>query len=203
MWRRGPSSRPSSRGTSRRSDIHQSSLRPESVPGVVTVPWSSPTEATRAGLEACGSRDARPQIPRFSDVVATVSPDPGVMERTNGKGLAMTTVKTPPAPPRIASTDSTDTPHAAPRVQWGPVAAFVALAYAVAWGVWIALYPHLTHFVGAAHTPTKFKAPASIVLGMYAPAISAVIMRMFLSKEGLRTSLGPIRHRRKYFAIAL
>jgi membrane protease YdiL (CAAX protease family) len=114
----------------------------------------------------------------------------------------MTTLKTAPAPPTVATTES-QTPHATPRVNWGHVVAFVALAYAIAWGVWIALYPHLTHFLGAARTPAKFKAPASVVLGMYAPAISAVIMRMFVSKEGLRTSLGPIRHRRRYFAIAL
>jgi membrane protease YdiL (CAAX protease family) len=89
------------------------------------------------------------------------------------------------------------------RVQWGHVIGFVALAYVLAWGAAVALVPHLLRYLSADQTPSKFRAPAIVVVVMYAPAIAAVIMRRFVSKEGLRTSLGPIRHRLRYFAVAL
>jgi membrane protease YdiL (CAAX protease family) len=89
------------------------------------------------------------------------------------------------------------------RVNWGHVVGFVTLAYVVAWGLWIAVVPHLDRYLTATRTPMKFAAPGSIVVGMFAPALAAVIMRRFVTKEPLRTSLGPIRRRGKYFAIAL
>jgi len=90
-----------------------------------------------------------------------------------------------------------------PRVKWAHVVGFVTLAYAISWSVWIALVPHIARYLHAARTPSKFTAPGSIVIGMFGPAVAAVIMRAFVSKEGFRKSLGPIRHRGKYFAIAL
>jgi uncharacterized protein len=90
-----------------------------------------------------------------------------------------------------------------PRVNWSHVVGFVSLAYALSWGLWILLVPHLDGYLGATRTPTKFTAPASIVVGMFGPALAAVLMRRFVTKEPLRASLGPIRHRGKYFVIAL
>jgi len=79
----------------------------------------------------------------------------------------------------------------------------VSLAYAISWSVWIALVPPLTRYLSASRTPSKFNAPGAIIIGMFGPAFAAVIMRAFGSKEGFKRSLGPIRHRRRYFAIAL
>jgi membrane protease YdiL (CAAX protease family) len=101
------------------------------------------------------------------------------------------------------SSDSTITELERPKVKWAHVAGFVTLTYAISWSVWIALVPHLSHYLSATRTPAKFTAPGSIIIGMFGPALAAVVMRTVVSKEGVKTSLGPIRHRRKYFAIAL
>jgi CAAX protease family protein len=101
------------------------------------------------------------------------------------------------------SSDAPVTTLERPRVKWTHVVGFVILAYAISWSVWIALVPHLARYLSATRTPSEFTAPGSIIIGMFGPAFAAVIMRTLGSKEGLKTSLGPIRHRRKYFAIAL
>jgi len=101
------------------------------------------------------------------------------------------------------SSDSTVATLERSRVKWAHVVGFVALAYGLSWSLWIAVVPHIARYLSATRTPTKFAAPGSIILGMFGPALAAVRMRTFGSKEGLKTSLGPIRHRRKYFAIAL
>src|SRR5205085_2472218 len=98
---------------------------------------------------------------------------------------------------RRSVTDRAPSPHERSEVNWRHVAGFVTLAYGIAWGVWIALVPHLDRYLSASRTPTKFSAPASVILGMFAPAVAAVIMRRYVSKEPLRTSLGPVRHRGK------
>src|SRR5690349_19574724 len=100
------------------------------------------------------------------------------------------------------SSDGKVTSLERPQVKWAHVVGFVSLAYAISWGVWIALVPHIARYLHATRTPEKFTAPASIVIGMFGPALAAVIMRI-VSKEGFKTSLGPIRHRGKYFVIAL
>src|SRR6266545_3823473 len=87
--------------------------------------------------------------------------------------------------------DTTVTSLARPQVKWTRVVGFVTLAYALSWSVWIALVPHIARYLHATRTPSKFTAPASIVIGMFGPALAAVIMRT-VSKEGFRTSLGPI-----------
>ena len=104
---------------------------------------------------------------------------------------------------RNSSNTTVNTRVERPHVKWAHVVGFVALAYAISWGVWIALVPHLTRYLSATRTPTKFTAPASIIIGMFGPALASVIMRTVATREGLKGSLGPIRHRRKYYAIAL
>jgi membrane protease YdiL (CAAX protease family) len=94
-------------------------------------------------------------------------------------------------------------PERTPRVRWRHIVIFTALTYALAWGAWIVMIPHLGRLLGASHTPDELKAPGMVILGMFAPMVAAVIMRRFVSKEGLRGSLGPIRHRWRYFAVAL
>ena len=103
--------------------------------------------------------------------------------------------------PRAAESTATTLERA--RVRWAHAVGFVALAYAISWSVWIAVVPHLTRYLSASRTPSKFNAPGAIIIGMFGPAFAAVIMRAFGSKEGFKRSLGPIRHRRRYFAIAL
>jgi membrane protease YdiL (CAAX protease family) len=106
-------------------------------------------------------------------------------------------------PSPTSSTDPAAISVATHHVRWAQVMGFITLAYGIAWSVWFALVPHLSRYLGATRTPTKFTAPASVIAGMFGPAIAAVIMRRFVSKEPLRTSLGPIRHRVRYYAIAL
>jgi uncharacterized protein len=101
------------------------------------------------------------------------------------------------------SSDRPATSLERPQVKWSHVIGFVTLAYAISWSLWIAVVPHIARYLSATRTPTKFTAPGSVILGMFGPALAALIMRKVWSKEGLKTSLGPIRHRRKYFAIAL
>ena len=108
-------------------------------------------------------------------------------------------------PATRTATPSTDVPALGTqaRVKWGQVIAFVVLAYGLAWSAWAVIVPHLTSFLSASRTPSEPDLPAAVILGMYAPAAAAVIMRRFISKEPLRTSLGPVRHRLRYFAVAL
>jgi membrane protease YdiL (CAAX protease family) len=88
------------------------------------------------------------------------------------------------------------------KVPWRDVALFTGLAYAFAWVLWVALRPNLFHYLTASHTPSKLTVPAIYVLGMFAPAAAAIVMRMFVSKEGLKGSLGPVRAWR-FYALAV
>jgi hypothetical protein len=88
-------------------------------------------------------------------------------------------------------------------VAWRHVAAFVLLAYGIAWTIWLPVMGDAWHSIVSGRTPSSYLAPSFAVLGMFAPAIAAVIMRLWVSKEGLRGSLGPIRGRLRSFAIAL
>jgi CAAX protease family protein len=88
------------------------------------------------------------------------------------------------------------------KVQWRDVALFTGLAYAFAWVLWIALRPNLFHLLSASHTPSKLLVPPIYEFGMFAPAAAAIVMRLFVSKEGLKDSLGPVRAWR-FYALAL
>jgi len=89
-------------------------------------------------------------------------------------------------------------------VPWRDVALFTGLVYAFAWGLFIALRPNIFHFLTASRVPNKLAIPPSYVLGMFAPSAAAVVMRLFVSKEGLKGSLGPVRAWRFYaLAVAL
>ena len=88
------------------------------------------------------------------------------------------------------------------KVPWRHVALFTGLAYAFAWGLFIALRPNIFHFLTVSHTPSKVAVPPIYVLGMVAPAAAAIVMRLFVSKEGLKGSLGPVRAWR-FYALAV
>jgi hypothetical protein len=88
-------------------------------------------------------------------------------------------------------------------VQWRHVAAYAALAYGIAWAVWAPVLGDAWQAISSGRTPSSYTAPSFVVLGMFAPAIAGVIMRLFVSKEGLRGSLGPVRGKLRWYAVAL
>ena len=78
-------------------------------------------------------------------------------------------------------------------IAWRHVIGFVLLAYGLAWAIWAALLgPTIKLALQDGRTPEHFTATAAVTLGMYAPALAAVLMRLFISKEGLRRALGPL-----------
>jgi uncharacterized protein len=79
------------------------------------------------------------------------------------------------------------------KVVWRHVICFVLLAYGIAWAIWVAqLGPAIRNALGDGRTPDNFSATPAVMLGMYAPALAAVVMRAVISKEGLRRALGPL-----------
>jgi CAAX protease family protein len=93
--------------------------------------------------------------------------------------------------------------RAAAGVPWRHVGAFVLLAYGLAWAVWVPAMGDAWHAITTGKTPSSYLAPSFAVVGMFAPAIAAVIMRVWVSKEGLRGSLGPVRHKVRWYALAI
>lgn len=93
-----------------------------------------------------------------------------------------------------------DSPH--PRVPWRDVVAYVVLAYGIAWALWISMVPHIGRLLTAGKTPDELSANSLTSLGMFAPLLAAIVMRLFVSKEGLRGSLGPVRKWR-YYGVAV
>ena len=92
-------------------------------------------------------------------------------------------------------------------VNWREVILFGLLAYGLAWAWWgFWLSPYLDTLLTQSTTPTDLLARASgalalaIPLGMFAPMIAALIMRLFVSKEGLKGSLGLLRSWKYYLA---
>jgi len=85
---------------------------------------------------------------------------------------------------------------------WRDVVLYIVLAYGSAWALWFALIPHIARLVTASKTPDKLSVSALFSLGMFAPLLAAVVMRLFVSKEGLRGSLGPVRKWR-YYGVAV
>jgi hypothetical protein len=89
-------------------------------------------------------------------------------------------------------------------VNWGEVMLFVLLAYGLAWvwsGFW--LLPYLGTLLTQSTTPTDMVerlGPAATLGTMLTPMIAAVIMRIFVSKEGLKGSVGLLRSPKYYLA---
>jgi CAAX protease family protein len=84
-------------------------------------------------------------------------------------------------------------------VAWRHVALFTFLSYAIAWALFLPSIPNVFDLLRADKTPAEFDVLIIIpVLGMFAPTVAAVVMRLFVSKEGLKGSLGPLRVWRLY-----
>jgi uncharacterized protein len=110
--------------------------------------------------------------------------------------------------PTIGGTARTvaQAPARAP-VNWREVILFALLAYGLAW-VWsgIFLLPYLGDLLTRSTTPTdmveRLGAVATLPT-MLTPMIAALIMRIFVSKEGLKGSLGLLRSPKYYLAALL
>jgi membrane protease YdiL (CAAX protease family) len=96
-----------------------------------------------------------------------------------------------------------NTPVKAPaRVPWRHVAGFVALAYGISWTMWASAMPDAWHALQAGRTPTSYTVAGLGLLGMFGPALAALVMRRFFTHEGIRGSVGARRNWR-YYAVAV
>jgi membrane protease YdiL (CAAX protease family) len=90
------------------------------------------------------------------------------------------------------------------RVNWREVILFVVLAYGLAWA-WSGffLFPYLGDLFTQSTTPTDMLGRLGAVATlptMLTPMIAALIMRCFVSKEGVKGSLGLLRSPKYYLA---
>jgi uncharacterized protein len=88
------------------------------------------------------------------------------------------------------------------RVQWRHVAAFVALAYGITWLTWASVMPDAWLSLLNGTTPSTYTVAGIGALGMFGPAIAALIMRRFVTHEPIRGTVGARRNWR-YYAIAI
>src|SRR5215217_7639384 len=89
-------------------------------------------------------------------------------------------------------------------INWSEVILFILLAYGLAW-VWSGffLFPYLGDLLTQSTTPTDMVerlGPAATLGTMLTPMIAALIMRIFVSKEEVKGSLGLLRSPKYYLA---
>ena len=92
-------------------------------------------------------------------------------------------------------------------INWREVILFILLAYGLAW-VWSGffLFPYLGDLLTQSTTPTDMVerlGPAATLGTMLTPMIAALIMRIFVSKEEVKGSLGLLRSPIYYLAALL
>jgi membrane protease YdiL (CAAX protease family) len=92
-------------------------------------------------------------------------------------------------------------------VNWKEVILFVVLAYGLAWA-WSGFFllPYLGDLLTQSVTPTDMVerlGPMVTLPTMLTPMIAALIMRIFVSKEGVKGSLGLLRSPKYYLAALL
>jgi CAAX protease family protein len=87
-------------------------------------------------------------------------------------------------------------------VRWRRVVIYTVLAYGIAWSFWASVVPEALHALVAWRTPKVYRGGDYAAFGMFAPAAAALIMRLVVSREGLRGSFGPLR-RWRYSLIAV
>jgi hypothetical protein len=90
-------------------------------------------------------------------------------------------------------------------VAWMEVVSFSALAYGISWAWWAPLVrPHLRElsFTGPLPNLVEDTGGWRVAIGMFGPLVAAILMRLIVSREGLRRSLGAKRPAR-YYVIAL
>jgi hypothetical protein len=89
-------------------------------------------------------------------------------------------------------------------VNWREVTLFVLLAYGLAW-VWSGFFllPYLGTLLTQPTTPTDMVerlGAVAVLSTMLTPMIAALIMRIFVSREGVKGSLGLLRSPKYYLA---
>jgi uncharacterized protein len=104
--------------------------------------------------------------------------------------------------PSSGSYEESPVAEAPSGVAWGHVALFSFLSYAIAWALIFPFIPNVFDLITADKTPAELDISIVPVFAMFAPMIAALVMRIFVSKEGLKGSLGPLRKWR-FYALAL
>src|SRR5215212_11300810 len=117
-----------------------------------------------------------------------------------GKGIG---VSTEVGPTNTTAVQASARVH----VAWREVILFVVLAYGLAWA-WSGFFllPYLGDLLAQSTTPTDMVERLGAVTTlptMLAPMIAALVMRLFVSKEGLKGSLGILRSPKYYLAAFL
>ena len=91
-----------------------------------------------------------------------------------------------------------------PAVRWRDVATFTALSYGLSWAWWAPLvwpYLHLVTLTGP--LPNVVEAGSlRVPLGMFGPLVAALIMRLLISRDGVKRTLGFVRPWR-YYVVAV
>ncbi len=83
------------------------------------------------------------------------------------------------------------------KTEWKEIIYFCLLSYFLAWAYWI---PFLA---GGVEGIKSFPGPYGFANGMFAPMASALVMRIFVSREGIKGSLGVVRPIKYYLAALL
>jgi hypothetical protein len=91
-----------------------------------------------------------------------------------------------------------------PPVQWRNIVAFSALAYGLSWVWWAPMvWPYFSRITLTGPLPNVVEGGSvRVPLGMFGPLVAAMIMRLFVTREGLNGTLGVIR-RWRYYAVAV
>jgi uncharacterized protein len=92
-------------------------------------------------------------------------------------------------------------PRLVDRVPWREVILFCALAYGVSWVWWAPMVlPHLGAVLLGGRLPDLAHNPAvaRLGLGMFGPLLAALVMRLAVSREGIKGTLGVWRSWRNY-----
>jgi CAAX protease family protein len=86
------------------------------------------------------------------------------------------------------------------RVSWRDVVAFSALAYGLSWAWWAPIvWPYLGQITLTRALPNVVEGGSvRVPLGMFGPLLAATVMRLFVSRDGVKATLGFVRSWRYY-----